>query len=99
MNKPEQKFISKQLIPWLKHNMFINMAWEAKHVSAKEKNYNFKSDRSLPHELINLKIAGRRLVYKISDAGGYGTCFDGFCLSEAQGMFFFKFESVKNKFY
>jgi hypothetical protein len=97
--KNEQKFISKQLIPWLKHNMFINMAWEAKYVSAKEKNYNFKSDKSLAKELTNLKIAGRRLVYKISDASGYWTPFDWFCLSEAQGMFFFKFESVKNCFF
>lgn len=99
MYKPEQKFISKELIPWLKHHLPISMAWEAKHISIKEKHYNYKSDKSLQKEITNLKIAGRRLVYKIPDGSLAGTPFDGVCLSEAQGYFFFKFEAEKKKFF
>lgn len=95
----EQKFISKEVIPWLRHNLLINLAFEAKYVSKQEKNYNYKSDRSLSKEIENLKIAGRRLVYKIPDGSLSGTCFDGFALSEAQGYFFFKFEENKKIFY
>jgi hypothetical protein len=42
INKHEQTFISKQLIPWLRYNLPMSMAVEAKFVSIKEKNYNYK---------------------------------------------------------
>lgn len=86
-------------MPWLKNVFNLNAAIEAKYVSAKERRYNYKSDKSLQKEITNLKIAGRRLCYKIPDGSLAGTCFDIFCLSEAYGAFAFKFQSEPKKFF
>lgn len=100
MKKNEQSFISKELIPWMRHNLPFSFAWEAKHVTTKEKHYNYKSDRSLKKEITNLKIAGRKLIYKIPDGVSLsGTPFDGFCLHQSSGIFFFKFEEHKDRFF
>ena len=99
MKKNEQSFISKELIPWMRYNLPFSFAWEAKHVTTKEKHYNYKSDKSLQKEITNLKIAGRKLIYKIPDGVSLsGTPFDGFCLHQTNGIFFFKFESLKDRF-
>ena len=99
MKKNEQSFISKELMPWLKNRLNINAAIEAKFVTIKEARYNYKSDKSLQKEITNLKIAGRRLCYKLPDGALSGTPFDIFCLSEAYGAFAFKFQEEPKKFF
>lgn len=97
--KREAEWTSKKLMPWLKYNLLYNFAGEVKYITIKEKNYNYKGDKSLTKEIRNLKIAGRRLVYKNPDTSLAGTPFDLFAMSAAQGIFFFAFEANKKQFY
>ena len=75
----------------------MSCAWEVKLVDLdKKEKYYYKSDRSLEKELRNLKLAGRKIVHKLSDASFCGTMFDGFILHQCPGYFFFFFYKAKD---
>jgi len=99
--KREANFITKELMPWLRNNLPLCLLGEAKYVTIKEKSYNYKSDKSLQKEITNLKIAGRTFVYKFPDSSGnfQGTPTDIVKLVSSNGYFFFKFESLKDRFF
>jgi hypothetical protein len=88
--------ITTQLIKFLKANMDMSMAFEVKFIDLdKKKQYNYKGDRSLTKELRNLKLAGKKIVHKLSDASFCGTLFDGFILHGCPGYFFFFFYKAR----
>ena len=97
LNKKEAKFISQELMPYLKAKMPGTYLAEAKYV---RNGKYYLSDKALKKEITNLKIAGRHFCYKFPDGGLSGTPCDIVSLAESQGYLFFKFEEdQKHTFY
>jgi hypothetical protein len=86
MKKLEQEFVTK-LQKWLRYNMPMSFAWEAKY--PRTKNYYFHSDKSFKKEMTSLLIAGQSFIYKFSDLACVGNPCDGIKLHNCAGYFFF----------
>lgn len=97
MKKLEAKFISQELLPYLKNNLHYTFGWEAKFI---RKGKYYFSDKALTKEIRNLKMCGKEFTYKFPDGSLQGTPMDGCKITEAEGYFFIKFEEdPKHVFY
>jgi hypothetical protein len=85
---------------WLNANWpaGLSAGFEVKYIKPPAKSFSLaRWLEKQPHQFRNLKLCGKKLVYKISDSGEGQKCFDLFCLSEAPGYLVLRFENRKNK--